>query len=181
MERLQRALQVVWAYHHMRQPLQKSNLILALGNHDFNTIYHAVRLFKEGWAPLLVLTGGLGNVTKDIWHESEAQQFYKIAVAEGVPSDQIVLEDKSTNTGENYAFTKQILDEKNLPYQRAIIVTKPYMERRAYATAKVHWPQTDIVVSSVDLSLETYLAQMNDREREINIMVGDLQRIAVYP
>ncbi len=154
---------------------------LVWGNHDLNTIYHAVELFKQGLAPYLVITCDVDGVTNGLWTETEADKFARIAIERGVFVEKIATENKSTNTGENYAFTKKILDEKGIVYNKAILVTKPYMERRAYATAKVHWPNVDLIPSSVPMSLEEYLNAVDAPEKNIHLMVGDLQRIRLYP
>ncbi len=177
----QQHLQVIWDYHHMNQNPTPSDIILVLGNHDLNTIYHGIELFKQNLAPYLVVTGGLGGVTTGLWTESEAEKFKRIALQHNIPENRIITENKSTNTGENYAFTKEILIQKNIPYQKVILVTKPYMERRAYATAKIHWPDIELIPSSIPLSLDAYLNTVDDAEKNIHLMVGDLQRIRLYP
>ena len=99
----------------------------------------------------------------------------------GVPREQILIEDQSSNTGENILFTKQLLEEKGISVQKYILVHKPYMERRVYATFKKILPKTDVVVTSPPFSFETYTTKKHEREKMINIMVGDLQRIKIYP
>ena len=95
---------------------------------------------------------GLGNFTKDMWTETEADQFAAIAVNMGVPKASILIENKSTNTGENILFTQQLLQQKNLDPQSFIVVQKPYMERRSYATFKKHWPDKKLIVTSPQIS-----------------------------
>ncbi|WP_315817221.1 YdcF family protein [Paraflavitalea speifideaquila] len=125
-------------------------------------------------------SGGLGNLTRDIWTESEADQFAAIAISMGVPASAILVENESTNTGENILFTQQLLKEKGLDPQSFIVVQKPYMERRSYATFKSigpiktagHLPQ---------ISFANYPTDEISLERVIHVMVGDLQRIKIYP
>ena len=69
---------------------------------------------SQGWAPLLIFAGGLGAITRHLWHEPEADQFAAIAIGMGVPKERILVENRSTNTGENVLFTKQLLAEKGL-------------------------------------------------------------------
>ena len=76
----------LWDYHHMHHKLVKSDVILALGSHDLRVAERAAQIYLEGWAPKLVCSGGLGNLTSGIWTESEADQFAAIAVKMGVPS-----------------------------------------------------------------------------------------------
>jgi uncharacterized SAM-binding protein YcdF (DUF218 family) len=61
------------------------------------------------------------------------------------------------------------------------VVQKPYMERRSYATFKKHWPDKRLLVTSPQLSFEDYPTEEIPLKKVINIMVGDLQRIEVYP
>jgi uncharacterized SAM-binding protein YcdF (DUF218 family) len=130
---------------------------------------------------LLIFSGGLGNLTKHIWTESEADLFAAIAIKKGVPKDAILIENKSTNTGENIRFTKQLLKEKNLDPTSFIVVQKPYMERRSYATFKQHWPDKELMVTSPQFSFIDYCSDGIPMEKVIHIMTGDLQRIKIYP
>lgn len=142
-------------------------------------------MFLEGWAPLLIFSGGLGSITKEMWTEPEADQFAKVAVSLGVPAEKILVENQSTNTGENVLFTKRLLAEKRLDPETFILVQKPYMERRSYATFRKLWPEKQALVTSPQVSFAEYLADYSNSELSsddvISIMVGDLQRIKVYP
>ena len=171
----------MWDYHHMRHQLETADCIFALGSHDLRVADRAAELYLEGWAPLVIMSGGLGNVTKDVWTVPEADQFAQIAINKGVPADAILVENKSTNTGENVLFTRQLLAEKNIDPQSFILVQKPYMERRTYATFQKQWPGKKMLVTSPQISLEEYPTDEIPMERVINIMVGDLQRIRYYP
>ena len=62
-----------------------------------------------------------------------------------------------------------------------IVVTKPYVERRARATAKKELGSIGFAVTSAPSSFEEYCFERFEPARIINLMVGCLQRIAVYP
>jgi uncharacterized SAM-binding protein YcdF (DUF218 family) len=171
----------LWDYHHMHHALEKADCILTLGSHDLRVAERAAQLYLEGWAPLVVFSGGLGNFTQETWTETEADRFAAIAISMGVPEGSILVENKSTNTGENILFTQQVLAQKNLDPGSFIVVQKPYMERRSYATFKQHWPDKKLVVTSPQISFENYPTEEIPLERVINIMAGDLQRIKFYP
>ena len=171
----------LWNYHHTNHTLEKSDCILALGSHDLRVPERAAELYLQGWAPLVIMSGGLGNFTQGFWKEKEADKFAAIAIQKGVPAEAILIENKSTNTGENILFTQKLLEEKGLDPQSFIVVQKPYMERRSYATFKKHWPDKKLVVTSPQISFEAYPTDEIPMERVINIMVGDLQRIKRYP
>lgn len=171
----------LWDYHHLNHTMEKADCIFALGSHDLRVADRAAELYLQGWAPLIIFSGGLGNVTKDIWTIPEADQFAAIAIKKGVPENAILVENRSTNTGENILFTQQLLLEKKLALQKFIVVQKPYMERRSYATFKKHWPDKDLLVTSPQFSLDEYPTEDIPLERVIHIMTGDLQRIKIYP
>ena len=95
----------------------------------------------------------------------------------------ILIENKSTNTGENILFTKRLLEEKQIYPKSIILVTKPYMERRSYATFMKQWGgDVGILVTSPQLTFEEYSSkkQLQSFDNFVNIMVGDLQRIKIY-
>jgi len=169
----------------MNHELSKADAILVLCSHDLVVAERGAELFLNGWAPLLIFSGGLGTITKQMWSEPEADRFAEIARRMGVPADRIIVENRSTNTGENIKFTKTLLAGRGLTPRKFIVVQKPYMERRAYATFRLWWPNVEIVVTSPQMTFEQYLNQRGDesisRDQMISIMVGDLQRIKIYP
>jgi len=171
----------LWDYHHVNHVLEPADCILALGSHDLRVAERAADLYLEGYASILILSGGLGNFTKGLWTKSEADLFAEVAVKKGVPKRDILIENKSSNTGENILFTQLLLKEKGLDPKRFIVVQKPYMERRSLATFKKHWPEKELMVTSPQISFEDYSNEEIPMERVINIMVGDLQRILLYP
>ncbi|GEO07903.1 YdcF family protein [Segetibacter aerophilus] len=172
--------QKVWDYHHVNNSLEKADCILVLGSHDVRVAVRAAALYLQQWAPLLIFSGGLGRLTEDMWTETEADKFAKIAIEMGVPQERILIENKSTNTGENILFTRQLLERHNLEPQSFIVVQKPYMERRSFATFKKHWPDKKLIVTSPQISFRDYPNDEISMEKVIHIMIGDLQRIKIY-
>jgi uncharacterized SAM-binding protein YcdF (DUF218 family) len=59
------------------------------------------------------------------------------------------------------------------------------MERRAFATFRKRWPEKDLIVTSPQVSFREYLDGYANRALSaadvVSIMVGDLQRIKIYP
>jgi uncharacterized SAM-binding protein YcdF (DUF218 family) len=184
-ERLRKLAERVWRYHHMDHELQKSDIILVLCSHDTTVAERGAQLFLDGWAPLLAFTGGLGAITKRLWSDPEADRFARIAIDMGVPEDRILVENRSTNTGENVAFTRDLLRSRGLDPASFILVQKPYMERRTFATFSKVWPGKSMRVTSPQISMDDYLSRYSHESLSaddvISIMVGDLQRIREYP
>ena len=174
---------VVWDYLRRGDSLEEADCILAMGSHDTRVASRAAEVFLEGWAPLLVFSGGLGRLTQQLWNEPEATKFARVAVQMGVPRERILTETRSTNTGENVKLTCELLAGRGPLPSRLILVHKPYMERRAYATFMKQWPEggVRVVVTSPQIPFEQYPNDEIKAERLIHIMVGDLQRMKTYP
>lgn len=175
----------LWDYHLMKHQVAKADAILVLCSHDERVAERGAQLFLEGWAPLIIFSGGRGAITSKLWNEPEAERFARIATRMNVPPENILIEPDSTNTGENVAFTKRLLAERGLDPQKFIVVQKPYMERRSYATFRKLWPEKELIVTSPQVSFRDYVAEYTNRSLSetdvVGIMVGDLQRIKIYP
>jgi len=184
-DRTRALAQKIWDYHHLDHQLTRADAILVLCSHDTAVAARGAELFLQQWAPLLIFAGGLGAITRRLWDEPEADQFARIAVGMGVPPDRILVENRSTNTGENILFTRQLLAARQLDPATFIVVQKPYMERRSYATFRQVWPEKDARVTSPQASMDEYLNRYShgalSADDVISIMVGDLQRIREYP
>ncbi len=173
--------QTIWDYHHLNHPLAKADLILALGSNDTRVAEYAADLYLQSFAPLLMFSGNVGALTKDQFTKPEAEVFADIARAKGVPDEVILQEPESTNTGENIEFSRRILAAHGIDPTRIILVQKPYMERRAFATFRQRWPEKNVIVASPPIPFSDYPNEILPRDKVINIMVGDLQRIKFYP
>lgn len=173
--------EILWNYMLMGHEPRPCDLILTLGSNDTRVAEHAADLFLRGLAPRLLFSGNVGILTQGKFTKTEAETFADIAIARGVPREAILLETRSTNTGENIQFSRALLAEHGLDPQTFIVVQKPYMERRAYATFMKQWPGKDILMASPPLSWSDYPNELLTKEIIIPILVGDLQRIRLYP
>lgn len=171
---------VLWDFNVLGQEPEKADCIVALGNSDIRTAHAAAEQFNKGYGDVLVTTGGFGRLTKDAFTKPEAHIFAEEAMRLGVPSEKIIIEDKSTNTFDNIRFTKKLLDEKNLNPKSMLIVTKPYMEKRAFTTAQAVWPDINVCVTSPALDFESYPNELITRDLLINMVVGDTQRLMIF-
>src|ERR1700761_1699073 len=115
----------LWDYHHLGHVPQPTGCTLVLGSHDLRVAERGAELYLQGLAPILLFSGGLGNVTKGIWKDPEADRFARIALDMGVPAEAIFIENQSTNTGENILFTQRLLADKGLHPDSFIVVQKP--------------------------------------------------------
>ena len=174
---------ILWDYHHLNHALKKADCIFVLGSHDLNIARYGAELFLKKWAPLMICSGGVahtGDLLHTDWQKSEGEMFADIAVQEGVLREKILIENQAKNTGENFQFTEILLKEKNINPMTLILVQKPYMERRVFATGLKYWPEKQLIVVSPPVSYEEYIRKDIPEDTIINLMVGDLQRIKLY-
>jgi len=173
----------IWNYMQLHQQLHVADAIFVLCSMDTRVATYAAELYLKGFANTVIISGGSGKLTKDVFTKSEAEVFADIIIAAGVPSEDIILESASTNTGENVRFTYELLQATDRMFSSFILVQKPYMERRTFATFEKQWPLagTEIQVTSPPISYEEYFTDDLTKDFVINIMVGDLQRIREYP
>ncbi|WP_021595923.1 YdcF family protein [Actinomadura welshii] len=167
---------IIWDHLVLSGPLSKADVILALGSHDTRVAAHAARLWHGGWSPLVVVSGGRGKITSG-WDETEARVFGRVVREHGVPADALVLEETATNTGENITASRRLLDGRGVAVRSGILVAKPYMTRRALATARRQWPGVEWTASAPELGFDAFGP---DERQFIELMVGDLQRMVVY-
>ncbi|WP_407565295.1 YdcF family protein [Streptomyces sp. 184] len=165
----------------MRHAARPCDAAIALGCNDIGVSAFAAGLYKAGLFPTLVFTGGNSPATTAVFPRGEAVHFREHALALGVPAHAMLLEPRAANTGQNIAYARDVLVAAGVRPRSVMLVTMPYMERRAFATCRKRWPEVDVVCASAPLSLDAYLEAMGDQETVISMMVGDLQRVIEYP
>lgn len=177
-------LKVLWDYMRLDMELGPADCIIGFGCINDTIPVRCAQLYREGWAPRVLFTGGLGRNTLGRWKQTEAERFAAIAVDHGVPETAILLEDRSTNSAENILFTREKLERAGLARGRLICVHKPFMTRRLYAAMKVYWPEADAIYTSPQITPEEHIRNSMDQglteQSAIDIVVGDFQRMEVY-
>ena len=178
-------LQVLWDYLGMHQTPAKADCIVGFGNFNTDIARRAAELYHQGYAPKILFTGGLGRNTSRLFTEPEAVRFAKVAMECGVPEQDIILEDRSTNTKENIDFIRQIFETQGIPHDHVLGVHQPFMERRICAALGVYWPELNFSVTSPQVTIPEYLESAKrhgmTEEASISVIVGDFQRMDLYP
>lgn len=172
--------QILWDYHQMHHEPRNTDIAIGLGSHDIGVAEHTADLYRQGRFPLIVFTGANAPTTVGVFPRGEAVHYAERAEELGVPDTAIVLEEHARNTGENFTLSRALLDREGILPKSATIVSRPYQQRRAYATCQKLWPELDVVCSSRPQSLTEYVASIGDEDRVLNMLVGDTQRIWVY-
>jgi uncharacterized SAM-binding protein YcdF (DUF218 family) len=173
---------VLWEYLKLGSPLGPREAIVVFGGHDLRVAEWAAQLWLDGWAPRLVLSGGLGYYTSKIWKEPEAHKFRRIALEKGVDFGAILMEDQSRNSGENVSHTRAMLQSHGIALQKALCVQKPYLERRVLLTLRKQWVDCDFLMTSPPISYANYpQPDIIDFDKLLNELVGQVDRLEKYP
>ncbi|OOC54351.1 MULTISPECIES: YdcF family protein [Nocardiopsis] len=176
-----RQAELVWDFHHMRHRLRPCDVAIGLGSHDLGVADRSAELYHAGLSPTLVFTGGNSPPTVPVFPRGEAVHFRERALELGVPDSAILLEPEASNTGENIALSRQTLADAGIAPATVLLVSKPYMERRSFATARKLWPEVEVTCASQPLGLGDYVKGIGDAELVVDMLVGDLQRVMEYP
>lgn len=169
---------MLWDFHCVYDPLKTADVIVGFSSYDLRVAKRVADLYKDGLAPLIVLTGHSGHGTQGLYPASAAEAFAEVLAGENVPDRVVLLEKEATNIGEKIMFTKELMAPGALS---AILVTKPHTQRRVRATAARRWPEASITVTAPLTSFEDQPTEQVSMEALINEMTGDLTRILAYP
>ncbi|MFC9947273.1 YdcF family protein [Streptomyces pratensis] len=172
---------VLWDYHQMHHKLRPCSVAIGLGSHDLGVADTAADLYKRGMAPLIVFTGATSPTTREQMPRGEAVHYRERALELGVPSSAVLVELNARNTGDNIRLSRRLLEEAGVGVTSVLLISKPYEERRAYATARQLWPAVDIVSASASVVFDDYVGSIGSVSLVIDMMVGALQRILIYP
>jgi uncharacterized SAM-binding protein YcdF (DUF218 family) len=173
----------IWKYHHLCHEPIPADVIIAMGTNDLRVAEFAADLYKRGYGSILVCSGGIAHQNDLLatrWEKTEAEMYADAAERWGVPRNQILLETRATNTAENIRFARDLIEQRAIRPRNIVIVVKPFMQRRVWATLAVEWPEMPATVVSPNMTLDEYFTNDLSPEKVINILVGDLQRIWIY-
>jgi len=143
--------------------IQKSDVIFLPGGSDPAIPEKAAELYKSGFAPILVPSGGVGVKTgvfngvkrkSDIYnnnYKTDCEFYTDVLLKNGVNDSAIIKEDKSGYTKENAIFTRKVLDEIGIIIKAAIVVCKSFHARRCQMCYAFAFPEAEIRICTVDV------------------------------
>lgn len=172
---------LIWDYHQLGHQLRPCSAGIGLGSHDLGVATLAAGLYRAGMFPVLVFSGGNSPTTAEVFPRGEAVHFAEHAISLGVPQTAIMIEPNAGNTGQNIDYSRDLLAGAGIPVNSVMLMSKPYMQRRAYATIRKAWPEVEPVCASEDITFDEYLKSIGDDKLVIDMLVGDLQRVIEYP
>ena len=173
--------QMIWEYHQMHHQLKPVDVGIGLGSHDLGVATFAARLYQQGLFPTLVFTGATSRTTAARFPRGEAVHYREHAIKLGVPASDVLVEPRATNTGQNIAYARTLLADSAVSVESVLLISKPYMERRAFATCQKVWPEVKVICASEPIEFADYMGSIGDPGLVLDMLVGDLQRVMEYP
>ncbi|MEV6202213.1 YdcF family protein [Streptomyces sp. NPDC051771] len=173
--------QVLWDFQKMNHEPKPCSVGIGLGSHDLSVAAVTADLYHRGMFPLIVFTGATSRTTATRMPRGEAEHYRDHALELGVPASAILVEPNARNTGENIRFSRDLLVDRGIEVSSVLLISKPYEERRAYATARKLWEGVEIVSASTPMPLAEYVDTIGDPRLVLDMLIGAQQRLLIYP
>lgn len=173
-------VETLWSYHDVHHEPHPVDVCIGLGSHDLGVATYTAELYHRGLFPRIVFTGANAPTTIEKFPRGEAVHYREHAISLGVPREAILTETHATNTSQNLTYSRDVLAEGGITPSSVLLISRPYQQRRAYATCRKVWPEVDVLCGSQPLPLDEYVDSIGDVDRVITMLVGDTQRITVY-
>lgn len=163
----------------VKDEVEPSDVILIPGGSHVQLIEEAARLYKLGLAPYILPSGGKNKKLEK--YKSEWEFLVEKGIELGVPREAFLKEDKATNTFENAQFSLEVLKEKDIKFNKIILVCKNFHSRRCYLTYAVVFPKNvDIKVSSVVDGKNIHNDDWYLDDKKIDIIMSEVEKIGKY-
>ncbi len=104
----QKDIEKITEYIFLTPNPQKADLVFVFGTRHPEAVNRVYELYKDKLIPKILLSGGKNRITS----ENEAKEMSQKLVELGVKENDIILEDKSTNSLENVLFSEKVIEEK---------------------------------------------------------------------
>lgn len=109
-------------------PRPADAIIVIGGDHKPERVRRAVELYQQGLAPVVIISSGT-PVTEGSERLPEAEVMRRQAMALGLPTTALLIEDQSQSTFQNAYFTQRLALARD--YHSILLVASAYHSRRA--------------------------------------------------
>ncbi len=174
--------ETLWEYQNLKQKPRSADILIVMGHNDLGIARCAAALAKSYHYSHIVTTGGVFHQKSSCGidvNNLEALFLKHEMTILGIPPQNITIEDRAKNTGENITYTKHLMASEHITTGQ--LVHTPGMQRRAYATAMKQWPNIEWSVTAEQITLDQYLEQRTNPTNVIHALVGDCYRMLLYP
>jgi uncharacterized SAM-binding protein YcdF (DUF218 family) len=157
-------------------PLEKGDAIIVLEGDLLVRIKEGARLYKEGWAPLVVLSGG---DEKQPNYAIPAKRMLPHLVQEGVPREAIILEERSQHTRDQAVEIMKLAKEHG--WKSIIIVASHYHQFRAFLTFLKAMREANLELRLINApARDLHWWEVTGRGLRIDNLAVELQKIDKY-
>ena len=175
-------------YIFVKDEPQKADVIFVPGNGYPQMAVHAAKLWKEGFAPVVLPSGRYSTVighfagVQDLAeqyggnYETEWEFLRDVCVKNGVAETAFLKEDRAVSTWDNARFSRRVTDAAGLNVRRAILVCKSLHARRAYMYYQYFYPETQFFICPQDIEGITKESWHTTPEG-INLVFSELEKI----
>lgn len=167
------------AQHHSLTQ-KKPAATIVLGSDDLNVALRLRDIEPSLVSDFIVFSGNAGRNTIGQYDKSEAETFHDMARAYIPANVSVIIEPAATNTAENIIFSFEQMARHGVFPDSVLLIQKPTMNLRAYATAQKFYPSVDFLVDSPDLSFNEYTISYGGLDRLLTNVVGNVSRILLY-
>ena len=158
---------------------QKADIIFIPGGNYPDTARKAAKLYREGFAPLILPSGRFsvlkGRFDGAAGYETEWEYLSHILVEEGVPREAILREDKATYTYENAILSRKRTDSLGLRIRKALLCCQAFHARRSFMYYQEQFPETEFAVCPVvtrGIGRNTWYKT----EKGLDTVLGEMER-----
>lgn len=170
--------QLIWDYMQLHQAPRHSEVAIVMGVTNLGVAWRCAELWQQNLVDHFIFSG----YAAPGMNTTEAELLATEAIKHGVPKKAITLEPYASDSAKNLLYSYELMQKLDLPADTVTIVSKPYMERRAYAIIGAQWPDkhTSFYFTSYKESFDDHI-QRSGVERTVSTMLGDLKRLKEYP
>ena len=134
----------LWDYLAVADAPARADVIFVFGSQALSVPARAAELYRAGHAPVVLVSGRYGRMTRGVFAQPEALVFRDRLLRDGVPPEAIVAETEAGNTLQNVRYGLAALGRKRIAVASALLVAKPFVMRRCAATFARHAPDTRV-------------------------------------
>lgn len=171
--------------------VQKSDIIFIPGGSHPELGEYAANLWKKGLAQYVMPSGGVSlkigkfdgvKSKQDIYskeYATDCEFLVDVLTINGVSEDAIIKEDQSGFTKENATFSRNILDQKGIHINSAIICCKSFHARRALMCYQFAFPDIKLYVHPYPYSKNSIMITKENwykTESGVKRVLGELTR-----
>ena len=179
------AAQLIYDYLNLRTPVppQPADAIIGFGHFDLRIARQCAQLWLKGAGARIIFTGGVGAGSADL-NIPEEEAFGLVLRAEfpQIPSDAILLESNSTNTGENVRYLIAQATAANWKLAHVLLVATPFRQRRVSLTWQAQGPaDSEANPAPPPSSLAEDIALFADKHESLVAQLpGEIERLQTY-